>query len=277
MSAANSCRASVVLVLLAAPLHLNSADHQRVATLGSSVNAQSPAQSAATGANLLSANALYREFQDNPVDATDRYAGRAVELEGLRGEVILLSGGVQAAVHVAEGRRTNALILSFPDRNQLRGINRGQRFRFKCVVEKYEYSTVWMEDCSIENSTPAASNPQSGSPVVAASASVLSANALYREFQDNEVSATNRHVGRAVTLEGLRGDVIPMSDGVKTAVHIADRAKSNALILLFSDRNPLRGVEKGQRFRFRCTVEKYEYLIVWMEDCSLSFPAGFDR
>jgi hypothetical protein len=60
-----------------------------------------------------------------------------------------------------------------------------------------------------------------------------------------------------------------MSDGVQAAVHIADRAKSNALILLFPDRNLLRGTEKGQRFRFRCTVDKYEHSIVWMEDCSV--------
>ena len=126
-----------------------------------------------------------------------------------------------------------------------------------------------MEDCSIENSTPAGGNTQSVGPVVAASASVLSANALYREFQDNEVDATNRYTGRTVTLEGLRGDVIAMSDGVRAAVHIAERAKSNALILMFSDRNLLRGVERGQRFRFTCRVEKYEYLIVWMEDCSI--------
>jgi hypothetical protein len=253
MSAANSCRASIVLVLL----------------MGSSVSAQSPAPNIAASANLQSANALYREFQDNALVAIERYAGRAVVLEGLRGEMILLSGGVQAAVHVADGRRTNALILSFPDRNQLGGINRGQRFRFKCVVEKYEFSTVWMEDCSIESSAPAPGNTQSPGPSVAAGANILSANALYREFQDNEVGATNRYVGRAVTLEGLRGDVIVMSDGVKAAVHIADRAKSNALILPFPDRNLLRGLEKGQRFRFTCTVDKYEYLIVWMEDCSI--------
>jgi hypothetical protein len=267
MRAGNSCCTSIVLVLLVAP---SSAGHEGATALGSSVSAQSSAQNAAAGsADRLSANALYREFQDNAVDATDRYAGRAVVLEGLRGEMILLSGGVQAAVHVADGRKTNALILSFPDRNQLRGINRGQRFRFKCVVEKYQYSTVWMEDCSIDGSAPASGNAQNNGPVVVAGADILSANALYRAFQDNEVDATNRYTGRAVTLEGLRGDVIVMSDGVKAAVHIADRGKSNALILPFSDRNQLRGVEMGQRFRFRCTVEKYEYLIVWMADCSI--------
>jgi hypothetical protein len=269
MNVANSCRASIALVLLIAPLQAGAADHEGASALGSRVNAQSPAPNTAAGANLPSANALYREFQDNPVDATDRYAGRAVVLEGLRGEMILLSDGVQAAVHVADGRTTNALILSFSDRNQLRGINRGQRFRFKCVVEKYQYATVWMEDCSIEGAAPAGGNGQNPGPIVDASANILSANALYRAFQENEVDAANRYAGRAVTLEGLRGDVIVMSDGVKAAVHIADRAKSNALILPFADRNLLRGIEKGQRFRFRCTVEKYEYLIVWMENCTV--------
>ena len=249
MSAARSWPAS--LVLLAASLH-----------------AQSPAEDRAAGATPLSANALYREFRDNPVDATDRYAGRAVVLDGLRGEMILLSGGVQAAVHVAEGRTTNALILLFSDRNQLRGIKLGQRFRFKCVVDKYQSPTLWMEDCSVEAAAPAGGDATGSNPIVDASASILSANALYRAFQDNEVDATARYVGRVVSLEGLRGDLV-MMDGAKAAVHIADRGKPNALILQFSDRDLLRGIERGQRFRFRCTVEQYEHLIVWMEDCSI--------
>lgn len=254
MSASNRCRAGIVLVLLVAPPQVSSS--------------QNPAPNTAANETLPSANALYREFQDNALDATDRYVGRAVVLEGLRGEMILMPDGVQAAVHVADGRRTNALILLFSDRNQLRGINRGQRFRFKCVVEKYEYSTVWMEDCSIEGTASGGGNTQNPGPIADAGADILSANALYRAFQDNEVDAIKRYVGRAVTLEGLRGDVVLM-DGAKAAVHVADRAKSNALILQFSDRGLLRGIEKGQRFRFRCTVEMYEYLIVWMEDCSI--------
>ncbi len=100
-------------------------------------------------ANVLSANALHREFQNNPVDASNRYVGKTVALEGLRGEMILMSDGVQAAVHIVDGSRSNALILVFSDRNQLKGINQGQRFRSKCTVRKYEYSSVWMDDCSI--------------------------------------------------------------------------------------------------------------------------------
>jgi hypothetical protein len=268
VSASNRCCASIALVLLVAPPQVSSRDHEGAIAVGFSANAQNPTPNTAASGTLPSANALYREFQDNPLDATNRYVGRALVLEGLRGEMILMPDGVQAAVHVADGRRTNALILLFSDRNQLRGINGGQRFRFKCVVEKYEYSTVWMEDCSIEGAAPAGGNTQNPGPVVDAGANILSANALYRAFQDNEVDAISRYVGRAVTLEGLRGDLILM-DGVKAAVHIADRAKSNALILQFTDRGVLRGIEKGQRFRFRCTVEMYEYLIVWMEDCAI--------
>ena len=251
MSSSRSCSVPIVLAFLAASLH-----------------AQSPAQNAAAGAAPLSANAFYREFQNNPVDATARYAGRAVVLEGLRGEMILLPGGVQAAVHVAEGSRTNALILLFSDRNQLRGISQGQRFRFRCVVDKYQHPTVWMEDCSVETAAPAGGNPTSSGPIADAGAYLLSANALYRAFQDNAIDATKRYVGRVVSLEGLRGDLI-MTDGAKAAVHIADRGKPNALILQFSDRGQVSGIEKGQRFRFRCKVDQYEYLIVWMAECAI--------
>ena len=252
MSTVNCGRASRVRVPLVVLL-----------LVSAGANAQSPGPN--SGADPLSANALYREFQDNPVDATDRYAGRAVILEGLRGEMILAPDGVQAAVHVPDGSRSNALILAFSDRNQLRGIGRGQRFRFKCVVDKYQSPVLWMEDCSIERAGTL--RGWCAGPAIA-SADISSANALYREFQDNEVDASRRYVGRVVTLDGLRGDLI-VTDGTKAAVHIADRSKSNALILQFPDRNVLRGIDKGQRFRFRCSVERYQYLIVWMEDCSI--------
>lgn len=99
---------------------------------------------------LLSANALYREFQNNPVDARNKYGGKTVVLEGLRGDIVSPPDEVYAAVHIADSGRPNALILSFSNRNDLAGINRSQKFRFRCTVKKYEYSIVWMEDCTIE-------------------------------------------------------------------------------------------------------------------------------
>ena len=102
------------------------------------------------GPRLLSANALYREFQDNPIDASNKYAGKTVVLEGLRGDIVLRSDGVGAAVHIADSGRPNALILRFSDRNDLASIDRGQKFRFRGTVKSYEYSIVWMEDCTIE-------------------------------------------------------------------------------------------------------------------------------
>jgi hypothetical protein len=258
MNATHRGSISRVLVLLLAQLHVGVLDPDGAISLVSSASAQ----------DLLSANALYREFQDNPVDATARYAGRGVVLEGLRGEIIMSSDGVQAAVHIADGNRPNALILSFPDRSELRGIGRGQRFRFRCEVEEYKYSTLWMQDCSIEGAPSAGGDARHPGPLADASPTILSANALYRAFQDNEVDATRRHVGRTVTLEGRRGDLI-VSEGPGAAVHIADRAKTNALILRFSDRRQLHGIDKGQRFRFTCKVAQYEYLIVWMEECSI--------
>lgn len=220
----------------------------------------------AMGASLLSANALYREFQNNPVDASAKYVDQAVVLQGRRGEMVLLSDGVGAAVHIADGGRPNALILSFPNRQQLKGLDRDAVFRFKCTVTDYEFGTVWMEGCSIEAGPGTAASKQIAErPTVVGG--LLSANALYRAFESNADDASAEYVGQAVVLEGLRGDVIP--DGVSAAVHIADRFKSNALILSFPDRTQLAGIEKGAKFRFRCTIKKFEYLIVWMENCSI--------
>lgn len=206
---------------------------------------------------LPSANALFREFEDDPINAIDRYVGKAVTLEGARGNVILDSDGIDAAVHIADRGKPNALILSFPDRNELAGIKKGQTFRFTCTVAKFEYGYVWLEDCAIANSAGGAA-PR-----------ILSANALYRAFEENEIDAANRYAGRFVTAEGLCGNVIPLDDGVSAAVHIPDRRTPNALILSFSDRNELSGVRKGQRFVFTCEVKKFDYLKLWLEDCHL--------
>lgn len=218
--------------------------------------------------DLLSANALYREFRNNPIDASAKYADRTVVLQGRRGEIVLRYDGVGAAVHIADGDQSSALILSFLNREALRGLDRDAVFRFKCVVDKYEFGTVWMHGCSIESGADAAaSNQNAERPTVVGG--LLSANALYRAFQSSEADANAKYVGRAMELEGLRGEVIPMSDGVSAAVHIPDGYKSNALILSFPQRAQLAGIDAGARFRFRCTMKQFEYLIVWMENCTV--------
>ena len=206
---------------------------------------------------LPSANTLFREFEDDPINASDRYVGKAITLEGARGKVILLSDGISAAVHIPDRGKPDALILSFPDRNELAGVKKGQMFRFVCTVTKFEYGHVWLDDCAITNSAGGEA-PR-----------VLSANALYRAFEENEADATIRYAGKIVTLEGLRGNVILPDDGERAAVHIPDRHIPNALILSFPDRNELSEVKKGQRFVFTCKAEKFEHLLLWLEDCRL--------
>ena len=100
---------------------------------------------------LLSANVLYREFQNNPVDASNKYVGKTLVLEGLVSNILLRSDGVGAVVHVPDRGNSRALILSFPRRNDLVGISLGQKLRFRCTVEKYEHSIVWMEEnCEVQ-------------------------------------------------------------------------------------------------------------------------------
>lgn len=205
---------------------------------------------------LPSANALFRDFEDDPVSTTNRYAGKALTLQGSRGDVIQLSDGTGAAVHIADRGKPNALILSFPDRNELAGVKKRQMFRFTCLVTKFEYGIVWLDDCAVAN------------PAGAEAPRVLSANALYRAFEENRADAAVRYVGKFVTLEGLRGNVIIHDDGSATA-HISDRGISNALILSFPNRSELDGVSKGQRFAFTCKVRQFEYLKLWLEDCAV--------
>lgn len=231
--------------------------------------ATSVAAQAQTGRQpeLLSANALYREFEDNAVDASARYVDKAVVLQGRRGDVILHQPGGAAAVHIADGSRRNAIILSLPDRRQLQGIDRDTVFRFRCIVDGYRYGTLWLVGCSIEAGSDTASPDRAGErPTVVGD--LLSANALYRAFEADEGAASAKYVGQAMVLEGLRGQLIATA-GNSAAVHIEDRMKSNALILSFPDRRELSGIEVGQKFRFKCTVVGFEYLIVWMQNCTI--------
>jgi len=95
-----------------------------------------------------------------------------------------------------------------------------------------------------------------------------SAVALYREFNKDEKAALNRYAGRPLVLEGRRGDLIQLSDG-GAAIHIADGFTSRALVLVFRDQREVSGIGEGTQFRFRCTVESFDYLYVHMKDCSI--------
>jgi hypothetical protein len=97
---------------------------------------------------LLSANALYREFTQDSEAALGRYAGRTLVLEGRRGTLIPLSDG-GAAIHIADGFTSRALVLVFGDLREVSGISEGAQFRFTCTVESFDYLYVHMKDCSI--------------------------------------------------------------------------------------------------------------------------------
>ena len=97
---------------------------------------------------------------------------------------------------------------------------------------------------------------------------LLSANALYREFKENETAALGRYAGKTLVLEGRRGTLIPLSDG-GAAIHIADGFTSRALVLVFGDLREVSGISEGAPFRFTCTVESFDYLYVHMKDCSI--------
>jgi hypothetical protein len=110
-----------------------------------------PATAASSGGNtgpLLSANALYREFKQDSTAALGRYAGKTLVLEGRRGTLISLSDG-GAAIHIADGFTSRALVLVFEDLREVSGISEGAQFRFKCTVESFDYLYVHMQACSI--------------------------------------------------------------------------------------------------------------------------------
>ena len=97
---------------------------------------------------LLSANALYREFKQDSKAALERYAGKTLILEGRRGTRIEMSDG-GAAIHIADGFATRALVLVFENLREVSGIPEGAQFRFSCTVESFDYLYVHLENCSI--------------------------------------------------------------------------------------------------------------------------------
>ena len=97
---------------------------------------------------VSSAVALYREFNQDFRAALNRYAGKTLVLEGRRGTLITLSDG-GAAIHIADGFTSRALVLVFADARQVSGIGEGAPFRFRCTVEGFDHLYVQMKDCSI--------------------------------------------------------------------------------------------------------------------------------
>ncbi len=79
---------------------------------------------------------------------------------------------------------------------------------------------------------------------------LLSANALYREFNKDSNAALGRHAGKMLVLEGRRGTLIELSDG-GAAIHIADGFTSRALVLVFRDLREVSGISEGAQFRFQ--------------------------
>lgn len=97
---------------------------------------------------LLSAVLLYREFKKDSKTALERHGGKTLELEGRRGTLIPLSDG-GAAIHIADGFTSRALVLYFPDQKRASEIGEGAQFRFRCTVANFDYQYLEMENCSI--------------------------------------------------------------------------------------------------------------------------------
>jgi len=110
--------------------------------------------------------------------------------------------------------------------------------------------------------------PKPATPPPGSEGPLLSANALYREFTQDAKAALQRYAGRTIVLEGRRGTFIELSGG-GAAIHIADGFTVRALVLVFPNRAEVSGIKEGEQFRFRCTVESFDYLYVHLQNCSI--------
>jgi hypothetical protein len=108
---------------------------------------------------------------------------------------------------------------------------------------------------------PATTTPGDGEPLP-------SAVALYREFQKDSAATLKRYTGRTMVLEGRRGTLIPLSDGA-AAIHVPDGFQPRALVLIFGSLKEVSGISEGALFRFRCTVDSFDYQYVHLNGCSV--------
>jgi hypothetical protein len=123
------------------------------------------------------------------------------------------------------------------------------------------YEARLTPDGRLRPSAPGAASASGDEPL-------LSGNALFREFRKDEVGALRKYAGKTLVLEGRRGAVFPLSDG-GVSVHVPDGFTSRALGLFFRDREQIRGLEEGAKFRFQCTVKDFEYQYVHLDNCSI--------
>ena len=115
---------------------------------GAVASSGGPGAPAGDAGPLLSANTLYREFTKDEKAALARHGGRTLVLGGRRGTLIELSDG-GAAIHIADGFTSRALVLVFDNLKEVTGISEGQPFRFQCKVDSFDYQYVHLEDCSL--------------------------------------------------------------------------------------------------------------------------------
>lgn len=233
-----------------------------VVALGCNPFSREPSRRAdeGTSGSILSANRLYREFNDNPMDATHKYQGKTVAVEGLVGQIKPSDHG-DAVVHIPD-ETPDSIIAEFPRQDDLRGINVGDKIQLQCAFDKYEFKRLWLSFCTL---APRESiGPE---PAIVAS-NVPSANLLYREYLANEKAASAKHDGTIVEIEARRGDQIQQDDGSVT-IHIADGGNSNALIANFPDSSQVTGIKQGELFRFRCRVEEFDYQKLWLQACQM--------
>jgi tRNA_anti-like len=210
--------------------------------------------------SILSANRLYSEFNDNPIDATRKYQGKTVALEGVVGQILPLGHGA-AAVHIPD-EKPSSIIATFPRQDDLRGIQVGDKIQLQCAFDKYADKRVQMSFCTL------APRESIGPEPAIVSSNVPSANLLYREYEANEEAARAKHDGTIVEIEARRGDQIQQDDGSVT-IHIDEGGNSNALIANFPDSSQVTGIEQGELFRFRCQVEKFDYQKLWLKTCQM--------
>jgi hypothetical protein len=97
---------------------------------------------------------------------------------------------------------------------------------------------------------------------------LLSAAALYREFLKDEQGTLAKYKGRTLALEGRRGTLIQLSDG-GAAIHVPDGYQPRALVLSFRRLSDVSGIDEGAQFRFRCSVDDWDYQYVHLGNCTV--------
>ena len=234
---------------------------------------------------ILSADQLYQEYENNEVAADNKYKGKIVLISGTIQDIgkDFMSAYIRIGSDLYLGVRC-----SFSEEASVARLSKGQRVRVKGEVSGKGVN-VLVKNCSLQEKgrqeqlqkaqpilekakqqlSTARSTSSAEEELANAPSYTLSANALFREYDNNEVAADTKYKGKIVLISGTVQDISKDILG-KPFIVIGGSGFLDGVQCSFTknEEPALARLSKGQRVRVMGEVSG-KLGNVQVEDCSL--------